>query len=94
MRVRSFQVAGDKVPVHNVPESFDVSVTFVEVVHIVCMLPNIASQQYIVPVGEGNTSIGRVDNLELSVLVLAKPGPTRAEIGGTRLQELLFEIIH
>lgn len=86
-------VLADEVPVDQAGEVLQVGGSSVAVVNVVGVLPNIDSQERLVAVGEGISSIGSIEDGDLSTL-FGKPGPARPEVGQSLGREILDKVVN
>ena len=86
-------VLADEVPVDQAREVLEVGGSGVAVVNVVGVLPDIHSQEGLVAVGQRVSSIGGIEDGDLSTL-FSKPGPARPEVGQRLCREVLDKVIN
>src|SRR5690606_7667463 len=91
MRGMLTQIFRGKVPVHQVPEAFEVLGTGVAVIDVVGVLPDVTGQQCDVGRSERCSGVAGVDDVERTVGLFNQPCPARTKVACSRLVESLFE---
>lgn len=86
-------VLADEVPVDEAREVLEVGGSGVAVVNVVGVFPDINSQEGLVAVGKRVSSIGSIEDGDLSTL-FGKPGPARPEVGQCLCREVLNKVIN
>ena len=87
------QILRNKIPVDQIPKSFDVFGAGIAVIDVIGMLPNVTGQKRRFPLGQWVAGIGEVDNGKAAIAVFHKPSPARSEQRSSRLRKLLFELV-
>src|SRR5690606_6530179 len=83
----SGQVGRREVPVHQVPEVFQVLGTGIAVVDVVGVFPDITGQQGLVGRVDDGAGIAGVADVRAAIGLLHEPGPARTEVAGGGLGE-------
>src|SRR5690625_400793 len=91
IRLELSEIAGDEIPVHEIPEFLEVLRTRVAVVDIVGVFPYVTGHQGHVISGDGRFRVIGVDDIKAAVGFLYQPGPTRTKVAGCRLVEFFLE---
>ena len=86
-------VLADEVPVDQSGEVLQVGGSGVAVVNIVGVFPDINGQEGLVAVGEGVSSVGSIEDGDISTL-FGKPGPPRPEVAQSLRREVLDKVIN
>lgn len=86
-------ILADEVPVDEAREVLEVGGSGVAVVNVVGVFPDINSQEGLVAVGQRVSSIGSIEDGDLSTL-FGKPGPARPEVGQCLCREVLDKVIN
>ena len=89
--LRLFQILIHEVPVHHVPECFDVFRARVAVVDIIRVLPYVAGQQRMIAMLDRGIRVMRADDPQRSFRVANQPCPPGAEMARRHIAELLLE---
>src|SRR5690606_28206053 len=87
------EVLGGELPVHHIPEVFEILGTRVTVVDVVGVFPHVTGQQRNVVGGDGGDGIAGVDDIDRAVGLLDQPGPAGTEVGSGHLVEFGLEVV-
>ena len=87
-----FEVIVGEVPVDDIGEIVDIGGSDVAVVDVVCVLPDINSQDGLVVAGQRISGIGCIEDDKLIVGASCQPGPSWAEISNCLCWELSEEV--
>lgn len=86
-------VLADEVPVDQTGEVLKVGSSGIAIVNVVGVFPDIDSQKRLVAIGKGISSIGSIEDRDLSTL-FGEPGPSWAEVGQCLGWEVLDEVVN